>query len=97
MKQVTLQIELPEHIAARLGETLEAATEKAKLAVALHLLWEGVISQGWAAELLGVTRHDIIDLMAKYEIPSGPRTVEEWERERETIDRLLRERKATSR
>ena len=38
------------------------------------LLRDAHITQGEAAWLLGITRYDILDLMARYSIPSGPQT-----------------------
>ena len=37
--------------------------------VVMRLLKAHRISQGKAAELLGVTRYDLVDLMAQYDIP----------------------------
>ena len=42
---------------------------KVKEEAAMRLLKERRISQGKAAELLGISRHDLFDLMANYEIP----------------------------
>jgi predicted HTH domain antitoxin len=54
----------------------------------LDLLREGQISQGKAAELLGINRYEMLDLMARHKIPSGPQTAEEAEREIEAAIRL---------
>jgi predicted HTH domain antitoxin len=89
MGEVEIRIALPADVAALLGETTEAATGAARRAVILHLLREGAVSQSEAAEILGVTRHDILDLMAKYNIPSGPQTIEELLHEVEVADRVL--------
>ena len=47
----------------------------------LDLLRDAQITQGEAALLLGVTRYDILDLMVRYCIPSGPETAEEMRQE----------------
>ena len=47
----------------------------------LDLLREARISQGYAARMLGITRWDILDLMALHAIPSGPETPEEMRRD----------------
>jgi predicted HTH domain antitoxin len=47
----------------------------------IDLLREGRISQGQAARLLGSTRWDILTLMARLGIPSGPETAEEMRQE----------------
>ena len=54
---------------------------KAKEAAVMELLRKGKISQGKAAELLDISRHDLFDLMAKYDIPAIEMTREELKRE----------------
>lgn len=90
MADVVLPVELPAEIAALLGDTREAAAAKARQAVVLNLLRDARISQGRAGELLGLTRHDIIDLMAAYDIPSGPETIEELRRDVEEAEEFLK-------
>lgn len=92
MGQVEIRIALPAEVAALLGETDEQRARRAREAVILHLLREGAVSQGRAAALLGVTRYDILDLMATYDIPSGPQTIEEYRQEVEQAARLLSNR-----
>jgi len=58
----------------------------------LHLLKEGWISQGKAAELLGISRHDLFDLMAKYDIPVTELSRAEMEQEFKRADELFREK-----
>ena len=84
-----LLIDLPADVIALLGETPEAAVIKATRSVVLELLREGRISQGRAADVLGLTRHGIIDLMAEHDIPSGPRTLDEYEDEVDRADHVL--------
>lgn len=62
----TVQITLPEEIAALL-ET-EDPSAKAKEALVMDLLREHKISQGKAAELLDLTRYELFDLMAKHNV-----------------------------
>jgi hypothetical protein len=87
MATLTLSLEVPENLIALLGSP-EAAAAKAKEALVLQLLREAEITQGQAAELLGLTRWDILDLMAQHDILSGPVTAEEVEEELATIRRL---------
>ncbi len=82
-----ITLELPDELVALLGSP-EAAAARAKESLVLDLLREVRISQGKAASLLGITRWDILALMARHQIPSGPATVEEWEEELETIRQL---------
>lgn len=76
----TLTVELPGELVAELGSPEELAAQ-ARRALVLDLLREGRISQGKAASLLGITRWDILDLMARYQIPSGPQTAAEMEQD----------------
>ncbi len=72
----TVSVQLPEELVELLG-TPERASERARLALVLDLLRDARISQGKAAEVLGISRWDILDLMARYRIESGPETEEE--------------------
>lgn len=47
----------------------EDVLERSKEAAVLELLRKKKISQGKAAELLGISRQELFDLMAKFEIP----------------------------
>ena len=85
----TLSFEVPDELVALLG-TPEAAAARARDVLVLDLLREARISQGKAARLLGVTRWDVLQLMAKHHIPSGPETPEELRQELEAAERFLR-------
>jgi predicted HTH domain antitoxin len=87
MSTQSLTIELPVEILELLGSA-ETAKARTRQALILQLLREGEISQGRAARLLGISRWDIIDLMAKYQIPSGPQTPQEIQEEIEAARRL---------
>ena len=86
----TVPVHLPEELVELLGSA-EEASERTRLALVLDLLREARISQGKAAEVLGITRWDILDLMARYRIESGPETEEDMRTElklmRETAGR----------
>jgi Uncharacterised protein family (UPF0175) len=96
MGTCTLAVELPEELVALLGSP-ELAAARAKEALVMELLRELKIGQSKAAELLGVTRGDILDLTLKYRVPSGPATPEEVELEFETARRYLAEQRAADR
>lgn len=85
----TIAIELPDALVASL-ESLDGIEDRAWKALILDLLRDGVIAQGRAARLLGVTRYDILDLMASHHILSGPLTAEEAERDVEAARRGAR-------
>ena len=94
--RVEAELDVPEHVLAELGNA-EATAAWARQALVLHLLREAKISQGWAARLLGITRGDIIDLMAKYQVESGPETPEELCQEIENAERFVIRREAHAR
>ena len=78
-RRLQLELELPDDVLAHLPE--EELTAKAKESLVMELVREHAISQGKAAELLGLTRHAIFDLMAKYHVPVIDLTEEELRRE----------------
>lgn len=86
MAMQTLTIEVPEELLELLGSPEEASL-KARESLVADLLREGRISQGQAAQMLGVTRWDILDMMARLCIPSGPETAEEMRRDIENARR----------
>jgi predicted HTH domain antitoxin len=66
-RQLHLTLELPDDVVEQLPDKEIAA--KAKEALVMELLREHHISQGKAAELLRIDRHELFDLMSKYRIP----------------------------
>ena len=86
MGQGEIRIALPEEVAALLGGTAQAAADGARRAVVLDLLRQGRLSQGSAARVLGLTRHDAIDLIATHDVPAGPSSVAEL---RQDVDAAL--------
>ncbi len=83
-----LVVELPDELVALLGSP-QAAAARAREALVLDLLREGQLGQSRAAELLGLTRWDLLDLMARHQIPSGPATAEEMSQEIDAVSRLV--------
>jgi predicted HTH domain antitoxin len=88
MSRPTTPVDLPTELVDLLGSP-EAAAVKAREALVLDLLRRSAISQGRAAALLGLTRWDVLDLMARYEIESGPETAEELRAELDDVRRFL--------
>ncbi len=68
-KKVRLELELPDELVAYF-DSLEAASQGAKEALVMDLLRQGKFSQGKAAELLGVNRWDLPELLAKHGVPA---------------------------
>lgn len=82
----TLSVEVPDELIALLG-TPEVAAARAREALVLDLLRQARISQGKAAELLGISRWDLLELMVEQRIESGPETGEEMAGEIEDMRR----------
>lgn len=80
MASTTVTLELPDELLDFLGPP-DTVAAKVRESLVLDLLRDARISQGRAASLLGVTRWDILDLMARHAIPSGPETAEEVDQE----------------
>jgi hypothetical protein len=90
MARRTLTFELPEEIVALVGSPAVAAA-RARTALLMGLLGDGVISEGQAARLLGVSRWDLLDLMREYQVPSGPEKAEDVRRELAEARRTIRQ------
>jgi hypothetical protein len=80
MTTKTITLELPEELVASLDSTEDLA-DRAYRALVLDLLGDAQISQGRAARLLGITRADLLHVMAEHHILSGPETADEAERD----------------
>jgi DNA-binding NtrC family response regulator len=80
-KRLTLDLELPDELLAQFQESEMAA--KAREALIMALLREHRLSQGKAADVLGLDRHGLFDLMTRYHIPAIDLTPEELKRELE--------------
>ena len=91
-RHVDVKFELPDELVPHLRD--EDLSAKAKEALMMALLREHEISQGKAAELLGIGRHDLFDLMAKYQIPVIDMTPEELQQEFQQADAIFREKHA---
>jgi DNA-binding NtrC family response regulator len=87
-----MRFELPDEVAGNLRD--EDLAAKAKEAFTMELLREHEISQGKAAELLGIDRHALFDLMAKYQVSVVDMTPEELEEEFRRADALFREKRS---
>ncbi len=75
-----VQVELPSEVLDDFGSAAAAAEHLRRFAV-LDLVKRRKISRGKAAELLGVSYHDLLDLMAEWDIPAFDLTAEELDQE----------------
>jgi predicted HTH domain antitoxin len=78
-KRLYVEFELPDEVAAQLQEA--EMVVKAKEALVMALLREHHVSQGKAAAILGMSRHDLFALMTKYQVPVIDLTAKELDAE----------------
>jgi predicted HTH domain antitoxin len=71
-----VHVELPAQVVDAFGSAEAAAARLRQFAV-MDLLRRHKISRGRAAELLGVTYHDVLDLLAEWDVPYFDLTNEE--------------------
>ena len=88
MADQSLTVQGPEEIVTLIGSVDEVA-DKARLLLVIDLLRQSRISRGRAAELLGISAWDMIELAAQYDIQSGPETPDELDREIDAASRKL--------
>jgi len=77
--QTHIELDLPPEVVAALGE--RDLSSKIKEALVMELLREHRFSQGKAAELLGVSRYELFDLMTHYQVPVIDLTADELDEE----------------
>jgi predicted HTH domain antitoxin len=86
----TVEVDIPEELLtllkrSRLGD--RPVTEQVRVALAIHLLQEGVISAGKAASISGEPRATFELLLAETGIPSVRYDVEDYKQDREAFER----------
>ena len=82
----SIEVSLPEEMLKTFER--EDLSAKAKEALVMTLVREHRISQGKAAELLGVSRYQLADLMAKHHVPAFDCSDDELAREVRAANRL---------
>ncbi len=75
------ELSLPEELVEAF-DSEEQANQEAKQAFVMDLLRRGTISQGKAAEVLGLDRWDLMDLMRSHRIPTADLSPQELDDER---------------
>jgi DNA-binding NtrC family response regulator len=80
-RRLNVELEVPDEVLVNLSK--EEAAAKAKEAFIMELLCEHRVSQGKATEMLGVTRHELFELMTKYQVPVIDLTLAELQAELE--------------
>jgi predicted HTH domain antitoxin len=84
----SVPVEIDEELVDLLRQTDRPVAESVAEMTVLELYRRGAISSGRAAELLGMSRVDFIHYASDLGIPFFDMTDEEWENERELIDKL---------
>lgn len=84
----TVQVELPEELWELAGISPTKASAKVREFIIMELLRQAKISQGRAAQLLGVDRWELMDLMGKYEVPATQLTAAELDAQQEGLRKL---------
>ena len=77
-----VNVPLPDEVLETLHRSLEEVEADVRLAAALDWYRRGMISQGRAAEVAGVTRADFIDALAVRQIPVVQTDLGDLDRER---------------
>lgn len=91
----TRRVEVPEEIlrlleGSRLADWPES--ERVRVALAIHLFQEGVVSLGRAAELAGLARTSFESLLIQLSIPTVRYELEDYQEDLRTLDRIERRR-----
>ena len=84
---VVLAVAVPAELIEIIGSK-EKAEEQARIALVIELLRDVQLSEGKAAELLGISRYEMMRLSAQHQIPVGAQTEEELLAEVEVVHRL---------
>jgi predicted HTH domain antitoxin len=87
---MAVEVEIPDELLELLKRSRLAARpleEQVRIALAIHLLQEGVISAGKAASMAGEPRATFEILLAEMGIPVLRYGVEEYQQDREAFER----------
>jgi predicted HTH domain antitoxin len=83
-----VQVPVPDQLIRRFGGEAEAAARISRAAV-VELLRQGEMTSGEAAEALGVTRREVLELMAERDIPIANYDPSELEGELRVLEKLI--------
>ena len=86
--QITVELEFPRDLLGALQTTESELESELKRLIALELFREERISSGKAAELLGISKAEFIDLLDRHGIAYFTETPEELEAQVETLREL---------
>jgi predicted HTH domain antitoxin len=77
----TLTVDLPESVVELLGKTPEAAARQLAELAYVELFRQGKLSSGWAAERLGISKDDFLELLYTHDVPYIDMSEEELDRD----------------
>lgn len=84
----TISLALEDELAALLHEPHQPVEQSARELIILELYRRRVLSSGKAAQLLGMTRAELVRYASRLGIPFFDMTADEWKAERETSEAL---------
>jgi predicted HTH domain antitoxin len=88
MATVTVEVEGPESAFSALRRSPKEFAREMRIAAAILWYHQGLVSQGKAAEIAGLTRADFLDALFRADVPACQVTAEELKEELESWQRL---------
>jgi predicted HTH domain antitoxin len=88
MATVTVEVEVPEGAFSALRRSPQEFAREMRIAAAILWYHQGLVSQGKAAEIAGLTRADFLDALFRAQVPACQVTAEELKEELESWQRL---------
>jgi len=80
----TVTVEVPDDAFAALRRSPKEFAQEMRIAAAIQWYHQGLISQGRAAEIAGLSRADFLDALFRAKVPACQVTVEELKEELES-------------
>ena len=93
MQELTVSLNLPRDLLGVLNVPETSLSNRLRELIALELFREGLISSGKGGELVGISKWDFIQLLARHNIPYFNQTPEELMAEVANLDKLLGDNK----
>jgi len=78
---MTIEVILPEDVFSALRKSPREVAHDVRIAAVVEWYAEGLVSQGKAAELAGLSRPEFLDELAKRKVPVIQMTIEELKEE----------------
>ncbi len=78
---MTIEVTVPEEVLAALRKTPQEVAHDVRVSAAVEWYAEGLVSQGKAAELAGLSRYEFFDELARRKVPVIQMTIEELKAE----------------